>query len=153
VASVSSILTALYTAIEAVSPVVEPALSFRRWRHREADLDQADLPDRLRAFTWQAGTASPGSIFSQRAGRLWFTSNFSLRVGYVSAQESARDTDADALGYEGMADADTPRIVRSVLFGALAGLSDVVSPVYLSSTPSGGRSVVHSFNIQWAEVP
>lgn len=149
--NIEAIIIAAYAAVEAVTPTIEPAIQFLRWRLREVELDKAPLPDRIRAFVVTVGTVSNDETWSSRTRR-WYKGELRLKVGYVSPQEAARDTDPNALGYEGMSDADTPLLVNQILYSAFGSISDMKSPEYIRSDPSVGTSRTHVFQVEWAEV-
>lgn len=144
-----TIILAAYTAIEAVVPSIDPSIPFQRWRLRETPLDKAPVPDRIRAFIVTIGAVTKDETWSSRSRR-WFKGELRIQVGYLN--EAARDTDPNALGYEGMSDSDLPLIVNKLLYSAFAAVSDMKSPEYLRSDPSVGTSRTHVLSIEWAEV-
>lgn len=144
-----SIILAAYAAIEAVAPSIDNSIPFLRWRLRETPLDKAPVPDRIRAFMVSIGAATKDETWSSRSRR-WYRGELRVQVGYLN--ESARDTDPSALGYEGMSDSDLPLIINKLLFSAFAAVSDMKSPEYLRSDPSVGTSRLHVIAIEWAEV-
>lgn len=144
-----TILLATYTAVEAVVPVLDSDVRFLRFRLREVPLDKAPLPGRIRAFIVTIGAVTISETWSSRSRR-WFRGELRVQVGYLN--EAARDTDANALGYEGMSDSDLPLIVNKLLYSAFAAITDMKSPEYLKSDPSIGTSRTHVFSIEWAEV-
>jgi hypothetical protein len=151
--TIEAILLAVYTALEgipATTLTIDPNLPLTRWRLREVDLDRAPIASRIRAFVVSLGPASKSVTWSSRSLR-WYQGELRVRIGYVSSDEAARDPDLQALGYEGMADADTPIVVNEILYSALAALSDVKSPEYQRSDPSVGTSRTHVFAIEWGE--
>lgn len=147
--NLEAIILAAYTAVENVATTIEPDVPFLRWRLRETPLDKAPLPDRIRAFSVFLGPGTKDETWSTRTKR-WYKGELRVQVGY--ANEVALNADPNALGYEGMADADLPLITNKILFSAFAAINDMKSPEYLRSDPSLGTSRLHVFMIEWAEV-
>lgn len=148
--SIEAILIAAYAAIEAVVPSVDPLVLFKRLRLREVDLDKAPLPTRLRAVLVTVGVISKDETWSSRTRR-WYKGELRIKVGYVSPTEAARDTDPQAIGYEGMSDSDAPLIVDKLLYSAFAAITDMKAPEYLRSDPTLGTSRTHVLSIEWGE--
>ena len=150
--NIEEILLAAYTAIEAASAnlTINPSVPLRRWRLREVDLDSAPIVSRLRAFIVALGTGTKSVTWSSKALR-WFQAELRVQVGYVSPKEAANDPDLQALGFEGMADADLTIIVSKILYSAFASISDMKSPEYLRSDALAGTSRTHVFFIEWGE--
>ena len=144
------ILIAAYEAIEGLQGSVDPSIPFLRWRLREVALDSAPLPYRIRAILVSIGTVVPDETWSTRSLR-WYKGELRVQVGYISPAEAARDKDIEALGYEGMSDADTVLIVNKLLYSAFANIGDMKSPEYLRSDPTVGTSRLHVLSIEWGE--
>ena len=148
--NLESILAAAYTGVESVLPTVDAGVPFKRHRLREIPLDKLGLPWRLRAFVVTLGPVSKDETHSSRSRR-WYKAELRVQVGYISPSEAARDTDPDALGYEGMSDSDAPLLVNKLLYNAFATINDMKAPEYLRSDPSIGTSRLHVLSIEWAE--
>lgn len=148
--NIEAILIAAYSAIEAVTPSVDPAVPFARFRLREVELDKMPIPDRLRAVLVTVGVISKDETWSSRTRR-WYKGELRIKVGYIAPSEAARDTDPNAIGYEGMSDSDAPLIVDKLLYSAFAAVTDMKAPEYLRSDPTLGTSRTHVLSIEWGE--
>lgn len=146
--NIETIVDALSTALETITPDARPTSRFKRWKGGGL-VEKASTPLRERAFQFRLGASKTPRRLSSLTIQ-WQRCELQLIVGYNL--DEPQQGDALGLGLHRLPMSDAKQIVNKLyLSNALSGVSNVLRLQYGGADSPGEASRVYRFDLEWGE--